>query len=243
MEYRLSKKLSRRVGMAMADYSMLDDGDRVLVAVSGGVDSSVLAWLLGMWRGRAPITYHLHCVYIDSGFWAPAQGGRAPGAIIAEMLAPFDLEFSVVQAPRLAKEELNCFLCSRNRRTLLFDCANRWNMNKIAFGHHMDDLVETLYLNMLYSGNISTMVPKQQLFAGKLDVIRPMAYLEKKDVRAIASALGLQPIANGCTMEKDSRRATVRDILADIYAREPRAKRSIFRSLSNVRGEYLLKES
>ena len=129
---------------------------------------------------------------------------------------------------------------ARNRRSQLFDLAREWQMNKIALGHHKDDLVETLFLNMLYSGNISTMVPKQDLFDGELHIIRPLAYLEKKDVKKIAELAGIHPVQNYCPIEKDTRRETVRELLATIYAREPGAKRSLFSSMANVREGYML---
>ena len=130
--------------------------------------------------------------------------------------------------------------CARNRRSQLFDLARRWGYNKVALGHHRDDLVETFFLNMLYSGNISTMVPKQDLFEGRLAIIRPMAYLDKEEIRAIGAELALHPVANLCPLADHTRRERVRELLADIYAREPGARRSIFAALANVREGYML---
>ncbi len=223
----------------MHDYSMLKTNDRVLVAVSGGIDSSVLAWVLKIWQSKAPIEYFLKAVYIDNGFWKSESGGLAPPERIAEMMRRIGIEFAVIQA-RPLEEDLSCYLCARNRRSQLFDLAREWSMNKIAFGHHMDDLLETLYLNMLYSGNISTMVPKQSLFDGGVQIIRPLAYLEKNDLRKLAGTAGVEAVKNDCPLEKDTRRENVRQILADIYAREPEAKKSMFNALKNVRSDYML---
>lgn len=223
----------------MHDYAMLEDGDRVLIGVSGGVDSSVLALVLKNWLAKAPIDYTLKAVYIDNGFWKTDNGGKSPAERISHMLAGFDVECAVIKGRKLEEDELTCFLCARNRRSQLFDLAEEWQMNKIALGHHLDDLIETLFLNMLYSGNISTMTPKQSLFGGDVHIIRPFAYIEKQDILEIASLAKIEAVKNYCPLEKDTRRELVRNMLADIYASEPGAKKSLFQSMKNVRGDYL----
>lgn len=225
----------------MHDYAMLAHGDRVLLGVSGGIDSSVLAWLLHKWQAKAPISYTVKAVYIDNGFWQKEHGGGPPAETIAEMMAGFGIEFQTVKA-KIKQQEFTCYLCAKNRRSQLFDLARRWQMNKIAFGHHLDDLLETLFLNMIYSGNISTMVPKQALFEGKLHIIRPMAYLEKNEVRKLADEAQVVAVKSYCPLEKDTQRATVRGLLADIYSREPGAKKSLFQAMKNIRQDYLLEK-
>ena len=262
----LPRQVNRRIGQAMQTYSMLSHGDCVLVAVSGGVDSLVLAWLLQMWLKKAPISYTLRVVHIDMGFRGQG-GGVNPVEGIRRQLHRFGIPLVVEQARELAEAqamagvsvsprlpgpvslvssmdkeqpERSCFLCARQRRHQLFDLAREYGCNKIAFGHHKDDLIETLFLNMLYSGNISTMVPRQDLFAGRLALIRPLAYIEKHEVQDIAVTLGLVPVDNLCPLAGNTQRDHLRKMLQTLYQQDPGVKASIFASMANVRQGYLL---
>ena len=223
----------------MADYQMLADEDRVLVAVSGGVDSLVTAWVLQKWREKAPIDYHLEAVYVDNGFWTPAHGGKPPVQRIGEQLERFGLPFFSVEGWKVEGER-TCFICARNRRSQLFELARQKGFNKLALGHHKDDLIETFMINTLYSGNISTMVPRQDLFEGRLSLIRVLAYLEKSEISEISRLVDLQAVDSYCPIGEDSRRETVRALLKHICKEIPDARNSIFSALGNVRDGYML---
>lgn len=223
----------------MGDWHMLADGDRVLIGVSGGVDSLATAWVLQMWRDKAPINYEIEAVYVDNGFWTPDLGGQSPVVSIAEQMERFQIPFFSVKGWEIEGKR-TCFACARNRRSQLFELARQKECSKLALGHHKDDLVETFLINALYGGNISTMVPKQELFEGRLNLIRIFAYLEKDDIRIIAEHAGLEPVMNYCPIGEDSRRESVRALLERIYKDIPGAKSSLFAALGNVREGYML---
>ncbi len=236
----LSSRVNKRIGQAMSDYSMLSDGDHVLLAVSGGVDSLVLAWVLQEWQKKAPITYHLRAVHIDMNIWEKGMEGENPVKAVHSQMRKIGLHMHVEESLPLLADERSCFSCSKLRRKQLFDLASRFKCNKIAFGHHKDDLLETLFINMFYSGNISTMVPAQQLFDGRLTVIRPLAYLEKFEVEKIAKSVGLTAAFNVCPLSGKTQREKVQTMLENIYKEIPGAKASLFASMKNVREGYLL---
>jgi tRNA 2-thiocytidine biosynthesis protein TtcA len=238
--YRLPARLNRKIGQAMHDYKMFSAEDNVLVAVSGGIDSLVLACVMRLWQKKAPIRFNLIAYHIDHGFWRKDRGMAAPATAIEQQLLSFAMTLEIAGEREISDEARTCFLCARNRRSQLFDLARDRGCNKIALGHHKDDLIETFFLNAIYSGNISTMIPRQDLFDGTLSIVRPMAYLEKSEVRQIAGELNLQPVKNLCPLSNDTRREKVRKFLQVLYEEEPGAKSSMFAALSNVRREYLL---
>ena len=236
----LPKEINRRIGQAMATYEMLADGDRVLIAVSGGIDSLVLVRILKTWLAKAPIDFHLHAVHLDMGF---DPGTAGPVADRLEQLAvPYRIEQTYFgQIAQDAEDGKSaCYHCSRQRRNFLFSLAGTLSCNKIAFGHHREDIIETFFMNLLYSGNLSTMVPRQDLFDGTLSVIRPLAYLDKQEIVDLGRALHLQPVANPCPLSEKSKRSEDRTLLGELYSRNERIKGNIFAALSNVRKEYLL---
>jgi tRNA 2-thiocytidine biosynthesis protein TtcA len=239
----LSKPVNRKIGQAMHDYSMLDDGDQVLIAVSGGVDSLVLTWILNYWQHKAPIRYSISAIYIDNGF----DSGTSEK--VKEQLRKINVQCQVKKtdfwekAAAAENGKSVCYHCARLRRNLLFSIAEQHDFNKIAFGHHKDDILETFFINLLYAGNISTMVPRQELFEGRINIIRPMAYLEKKDIQNIAKKVNITPVKNPCPKDSDSKRQEARKVVASLSNLDPKVKSNIFAALSNIRQGYLLDKS
>ncbi|MDG4476434.1 tRNA lysidine(34) synthetase [Thiovibrio frasassiensis] len=238
--FALPKQFNHLVGRAMHLYQMLADGDRVMIAVSGGIDSLVLAWLLKEWRHKAPIRYELLAVHLDMGF------GGVEYDLVKEQLRRIDLPMLLERTEFGHKALLaengksGCYHCARQRRSRLFSLADEHHCNKLAFGHHQEDIIETFFLNLFYGGNLSAMAPKQELFAGKLALIRPLAMVGKKQIVELGQSLGITPVTNPCPLAADSRRETIRTWLTPLYEKDPALKATIFASLGNVRTDYLL---
>ncbi len=247
MKSLLTAAENRNIGRAMLDYRMLADGDRVLLAVSGGVDSLVLAWLMHWWRNKAPVHYDLQTVHLDM---QPEDGSRSDVAdLICRELGHHDISCQVLAAEKPAPVSASqakvsakavCFQCARSRRHQLFAYARKHGFTSIALGHHADDIVETFFLNLTCAGNISTMRPRQDLFSGRLALIRPLAYLRKKSIIAIANRLGLHPVSSNCPLSGKTRRDDIRQLVEHLYTKIPGSREHVFAALGNVRSEYLL---
>lgn len=238
----IPSSINRLIGQAMHTYNMLNDGDTVLVAVSGGIDSLALAAVLREWQEKAPVSYTVSAVHLDMGF----ESGEVAACARRQLAAiGIELEIEVTsfgpEAVAAENGRSGCFHCARRRRTRLFALAREKGCNKLALGHHKEDIIETFFLNLLYSGNISTMVPGQPLFHGNLTVIRPFAFLDKQQVRTLADQFHLEAAPNPCPLAGTSKREKVRELLRDLYEHDPLIQGNIFAALANVRKEYLLR--
>ncbi len=248
---QLARDVNRRIGRAMHDYGMLADSDRVLVAVSGGMDSLVLLAVLLHWRKKAPINYQVDAIHVDMEPGADAPGEAA--AMVAEQVTRLGVELSILPAvyhplPEEIAQAASggqdlCFFCARSRRTQLFAHARDHCFNKLALGHHRDDIIETFLLNLTCAGNISTMSPLQSLFSGRLAVIRPLAYLDKAEIHTIGQELAFEPVRSACPLSERTRRHDIHQLAEEIYTRIPGAREHIFAALGNVRTAYLLKQT
>ena len=222
---------------------MIADGDHILVGISGGADSLTLQWVLHERLKRAPIQYRLTSVFIDPGFENSFAGELA--SYCRRSGYPFKLvktDFGVV-AHSEANRENPCFLCARLRRKRLFEMADALGCNKRALGHNKDDIIETLFLNMCYAGEIGTMLPAQPMFGGAFEVIRPLGYSDQGVIREFAQQVSLPIYENPCPSAKTSRRQHIKSMLEKLYASNSKIKGNIFRALHHVKLDYLLSPS
>ena len=235
-------RVKRRLGRALADYAMTADGDTLLVALSGGKDSLALLHILQTRKKWIPITYHLRPVHVTLG----ESEDRLRVECLREQVVALGLQLEVVEtdiAARLAHRDLPespCFHCSRWKRKALFDYAEKHGISKLAFGHHRDDILETALLNLFYGSSFSTMRPHQELFSGRLTIIRPLAYLDEDEVVAYCRHHGLPTDSLPCRFQDAvGKRKAMKELLANLQKDNPKVKNSLFHALHNVREEYL----
>lgn len=234
------KKLSRRLGKALCQYDMIRDGERIAVGLSGGKDSLTLLWMLCERKARIPIDYHLVAIYVDPGF----EGGFTTA--LKSYCRSLDIDLVVndsncgIVAHGPENRENPCFLCSRLRRRLLFETAEELGCRKLALGHNKDDLIETLFLNICYGGQISTMRPYQTFFNGNFAVIRPLVFCDEAAILRLATEENFPVFENPCPSAKVSKRREIKQLLKQLYQSNNAVKGNIFRAMHNVRKDYLL---
>lgn len=229
--------ISKRVGKAITDYGMLSDGDRIAVAVSGGKDSLTLLKVLVDRQRFVPIKYELLAVHVDMGY--PCHHPK----ILAEYFKKLKVKYHIEKIDILqgkSRKDISCFWCSWNRRKALFEVADRFNCAKVALGHHHDDIIETTLLNLFFQGEISTMCPKQELFKGKIVLIRPLAYVEEDMIRRFAKSLDFPHHKCACPNSATSKRTKMESIIRDLETICPDVKKNIFRSVKRIKKDYLL---
>jgi tRNA 2-thiocytidine biosynthesis protein TtcA len=234
------KEIRSLVGKAIHRYSMIQDGDRILVGVSGGKDSLTLLHLLHERRKRVPIMYEIVPVHVDLGFGLDQS--EVLKGFFRERNLPCHIEETRIGPLAHSREnrENPCFLCSWERRKRIFQTAHRLHCNKIAFGHHKDDIIETFLINIFYSAEISTMLPVQPMFKGKMTLIRPLILVEEKKVERFAKEHGFPICSSGCPSSGRTKRGEVKELIEALSRKNHRVKGNIFRSLSNIKLDYTL---
>jgi tRNA 2-thiocytidine biosynthesis protein TtcA len=238
VEHRLTRALSR----AIADYRMIEEGDRILCAVSGGKDSYTMLHLLRGLAARAPVHFTLKAVNVDQGH--PGY----PAARLSDYMAREGYDFRMVHedtysivTQKIPEGKTYCSLCSRLRRGILYRVASELGCNKIALGHHRDDILETLLLNLLFAGQLATMPPKLVANEGRTTVIRPLAYCAVEDVAAFSQERGFPILpCDLCGSQDNLQRKIVGGMINDWERQRPGTKAIILAALQNVRPSHLL---
>jgi tRNA 2-thiocytidine biosynthesis protein TtcA len=239
---RLEKKLLRAASEAIADFSLVEQGDRIMVAVSGGKDSYALLHVLMRLRERAPIDFDLVAVNLDQGH--PGFPAEVIEAHLRSVGVPYRMverdTYSVVR--RIVPEgKTACSVCSRLRRGVLYNVAAELGCTKIALGHHRDDLVETLLLSALYSGALKTMPARLHSKDGRNVVVRPLCYAAEEDIAAFAAAMAFPIVpCDVCGTQPNLRRRRVKALLAELSKEHPSVKGNLLHALAHVVPSHLL---
>ena len=239
---KLQKRLRREMGQAIADYNMIEDGDRIMVCLSGGKDSYTMLDILLNLKHNAPITFDVLAVNLDQ-----KQPGF-PEHILPEYLESIGVQYHVIEqdtysvVKRVIPEgKTTCGLCSRMRRGALYAYAEEHGYNKIALGHHRDDIVETFFLNMFHGGQLKAMPAKLKSDNGKHIVIRPLAYSREKDIAEFSTLKGYPIIpCNLCGSQDNLQRVQMKNMLTQWDRDFPGRVETIFNSMKNIRPSQLL---
>jgi tRNA 2-thiocytidine biosynthesis protein TtcA len=241
-ENKLEKKLCRLVGQAIGDFGMIEDGDKVMVCVSGGKDSYAMLDILMKLRERAPIHFEIVAVNLDQ------KQPNFPAETLPNYLKGLGVQFHIEEqdtysiVKRVIPEgKTTCGLCSRLRRGILYRVADELGATKIALGHHRDDILETLMLNMFYAGKLKGMPPKLRSDDGKHIVIRPLAYVPEKLLERYAGDMNFPIIpCDLCGSQPNLQRQVMKEMLRDWEKKHPGRVENLFRSMHHIVPSHLM---
>jgi tRNA 2-thiocytidine biosynthesis protein TtcA len=239
---KLEQDLAKKLGRCIADFALIEPGDRIMVCMSGGKDSYTLLHLLERARKKAPIQFSLLAVHLDQGH--PGYDGSP----LANWLQREGYEHRILRedtysivTEHVAEGKTYCSLCSRLRRGVLYNAAQHLGCNKIALGHHRDDAIETLLLNLMFTGQLKSMPPKLISDDGRNVVIRPLLYAAESTIAELAGLLEFPILpCDLCGSQENLMRKQVKNLLATLEQSAPHVKESMLAALSNVRASHLL---
>lgn len=236
------KKLWTKFIKAVKDFNLIEDGDRIAIGVSGGKDSLLLCKLFQELKKDRSKNFEVAFISMNPGFGAMDLEQFKNN--LKELDIPCEIfDANVWEIAFESSPESPCFLCAKMRRGVLYKKVEELGYNKLALGHHFDDLVETSLINMFYAGTVKTMIPKVSSTSGKLQLIRPLIYIKESDIIAYTQKNGIQAMACGCPIEAgkvDSKRKEIKNLLKTLEKTNPQIKQSIFNSMKNINLDYIL---
>lgn len=239
---RLRGRLEQHVGRAIGDFNMIEEGDTIMVCMSGGKDSYTLLEILRTLQKRAPINFRLIAMNLDQ-----KQPGF-PEHILPDYFKSIGIEYHIetqdtysIVKEKIPEGKTTCSLCSRLRRGIIYRVAGELGANKIALGHHRDDMIETLFLNIFFGGKLKAMPPKLVTDKGDHVVIRPLAYCAEKDIASFARTLKFPIIpCNLCGAQENLQRQNIKEMLTAWERQYPGRSQSIFTAMQNVKPSHLM---
>lgn len=237
-EAKLMRRIEQRFMKGIVQYGLIEEGDKILVGLSGGKDSLALLELLArrsrIYKPRFSVVA-VHVVMTDIAYESDMDYLRTYAEGLGVPFVRYETSFD----PSTDNRKSPCFLCSWNRRKALFTVAKEQGCNKIALGHHMDDILETLLMNMTFQGAFSTMPPRLVMRKFDMTIIRPMCLVHESDLVEMAALRGYRKQIKNCPYEKDSHRSEMKDVLKRLEAMNPEARFSLWSSMNNVQADLL----
>jgi tRNA 2-thiocytidine biosynthesis protein TtcA len=235
------EKISRKVGKALQEYRMIEAGDRVLVGLSGGKDSMILLEALADRKRHLPFDFGLFAVHVSAGNIGYEMDTAYLQRFCSGLQVPLyleEIEVDLAVDPKKAP----CFVCSWNRRKRIFEMTRELDCNKVALGHHRDDAIETVLLNMIYHGSISSLPQSLTMFDGRIRLIRPLLHIPEKELSEYAALRTFRKQEKTCPYDGTTKREAIRDLIRQIDNMSGDARRNIFNSMDNIYREYLPKK-
>ena len=237
-EAKLMRRIEQRFMKGIVQYGLIEEGDKILVGLSGGKDSLALLELLAsrsrIYKPRFSVVA-VHVVMTNIAYESDMDYLRTYAEGLGVPFVRYETSFD----PSTDNRKSPCFLCSWNRRKALFTVAKEQGCNKIALGHHMDDILETLLMNMTFQGAFSTMPPRLVMRKFDMTIIRPMCLVHESDLVEMAALRGYRKQIKNCPYEKDSHRSEMKDVLKRLEAMNPEARFSLWSSMNNVQADLL----
>ena len=237
----IERLISKRIGQPIYKYKMIEENDKILIAVSGGKDSMTLLYDLMKRRKSFPIHYDIEAVHIKTDFCSCCQKSN-----LEIKFKEWNAVYTIKHVPVLKRlrpgKKMNCYWCSTQRRMELLNFAKERGCNKIALGHHMDDIIETLLMNICYKSEIATMLPKLTYKKFPYTVIRPLALVYEKQIIKFAKKKGINRLICKCPHGQNSKSLEIRQVIDSLSKKDKTIRLNIFNSMNNVNIKYLVPE-
>jgi tRNA(Ile)-lysidine synthase TilS/MesJ len=232
------EKISRKVGKALNEHQLIGAGDRVLVGLSGGKDSMILLESLADRKRHLPFDFQIFAVHVS----ATNIGYKMDTAYLEEFCAELniplyleDIEVDLTVDPK----KTPCFICSWNRRKRIFELSKELDCNKVALGHHKDDAIQTVLMNMIYHGSISSLPQKLSMFDGRIRLIRPLLFIPEKELTYYATLRTFKKQEKSCPYDDTTKRESIKQLIRQMDSLNRNARRNIFQAMDNIYEEYL----